>query len=46
MNNVKVVHTKDTKMTSKNFTEYIYIYIYIYTDIYALNLFIEHSGEH
>ena len=42
MNNVKVVHTKDTKMTSKNFTEYIYIY----TDIYALNLFIEHSGEH
>ena len=44
MNNVKVVHTKDTKMTSKNFTEYIYIYIY--TDIYALNLIIEHSGEH
>ena len=25
---------------------FIYIYIYIYMDIYTLNLFIEHSGEH
>ena len=28
--------------------KYIYIYIYkhVYVDIYALNLLIEHSGEH
>ena len=37
-----------THHTCKHFDgQYIYIYIYIYIyDIYALNLFIEHSGEH